>query len=102
MWKPSECFLISLNTTKDIVSFYEGQSNYETTTGIGQIEIKNDTLLFTDLLGKQTKFIQYSTGDYDAYLKEYIKLLDVALSTRGYENLNTILESDENLRSCLS
>lgn len=124
--KPSEYFLISWNTTKNIVLFYEGESNYEynlhdiktitpnnwdvynklagqvifgdTTTSIGQIKIKNDTLLFTELLGKQTKFIHYSTGDYNAYLKEYIKLLDAALSTRGYENLNTILQSDDNLK----
>lgn len=124
--KRNEYFLISLNTTKDIVLFYEGQTNYEhnlhdiktitpnnwdvynklaghvifgdTTISIGPIEIKDDTLLFTDLLGKQTKFVHYSTGDYNAYFKEYIKLLNAALSTRGYENLNTLLESDDNLK----
>jgi hypothetical protein len=120
--KSREYFLISVDTTKKLVLFYEGKANYDynlsnfktispnnlkiynkqysqtlfsdTITIIGQIKIKNDTLLFTNPFGRQTKFVLYSTGDNDGYLKEHLKLINSALTVRGYDNLNKILHSD--------
>ena len=120
--KSKEYFLISLDTTRKFVLLYDGRTNYDynlyhfrtisqtnlevynrqysqtlfkdTIIVIGQIKIQNDTLFFTEASGKQLKFILYSKGDNDSYLKEHIKLLDLALIERGYDNLNQILHSE--------
>lgn len=120
--KSKEYFLISIETTKKYVLLYDGRANYDynlydfkpisstnfevynkqysqtlfkdTITVIGQIKIKNDTLLFTDAYGKLSKFIFYSKGENDKYFAEHIKLLNSALTHRGYDNLNIILQTD--------
>jgi len=51
-------------------------------------------LLFIDSSNKEIPFILYSKGDNDSYLTEHIKLINSALTVRGYDNLNTILQSD--------
>jgi hypothetical protein len=120
--KSREYFLISLDTTKKLVLFYDGRANYDrnvydlkttsstnlevyykqysqtlfadTVTIIGRMKIKNDTLLFINPYGLQTKFILYNTGAEDSYFKEHIKLLNSAFTVRGYDNLNKTLQSD--------
>lgn len=120
--KSSTYFLISLDTINKFVSLYDGRANYDynrysfrmiskhnlevynkpysptlikdSIDIIGQIKIENDTLLFTDPLEKQTQFILYSTGDADGYYKEHINLLNSALTNRGYDNFNTMLQSE--------
>ena len=126
--KSKEYFRISLETTKKFIWLYKGREHYEpniyefkiisqnnlevyseqysqtlfkdTLTIIGQIIIKNDTLIFTDSLSKQTKFILYSIGDYNHYFEEQIKLLNAALTIRAYDNLNETLHSDSLLCYC--
>lgn len=113
---------MSLDTVRKFVLLYEGRANYEevfykfektsntsyelyeqeysqisfkdTTYFIGHIIIKNDSLIFTDVHSKQTKFVFYSTGEIDNYFYENVKLLNSALTIRGYDNLNKILKSD--------
>lgn len=120
--KSKEYFLLSLDTTKKYVLLYDGRANYDynlydikvlsktnlevynkqysqtlfkdTIRVIGQIKIKNDTLLYNEATGKLTRFINYSKGDSDGYFKEHIKLINYALTIRGYDNLNKTLQSD--------
>jgi hypothetical protein len=120
--KSKEYFLISIDTADKFVLLYEGRANYDynlydfktiyptnlevyheqysetlfkdTLTVIGQIKVIKDTLLFIEASGKQTKFILYSTDDNDGYFKEHIKLLNSALTIRGYDDLNKTLQSD--------
>jgi hypothetical protein len=120
--KSREYFLISVDTTKKFVLLYDGRANYDynlydfkeisktnlevynkqysqtlfkdTITVVGQLKLKNDTLLFIEASGKQTKYILYSTGDNEGYFKEHIKLLNSALTIRGYDDLNNVLQSD--------
>jgi hypothetical protein len=120
--KSNEYFLISLDTTKKSALFYDGRANYDyrlydikkvsktnfevyneqysqtllkdTIAVIGHLKLKNDTLLFIEAAGKQTKYILYSTGEEDGYFKEHIKLLNAALTIRGYDDLYKTLQSD--------
>jgi hypothetical protein len=120
--KSREYFLISLEATKKFVLLYDGRANYDynlyqfktisrtnfevyneqysqalfrdTIAVVGQIKILSDTLFFTDHPDKQTKFILYSSGDSDGFFKEHIKLLNSAMTARGYDNLNKTLNSD--------
>lgn len=120
--KSREYFLISLDTNKKFVLLYDGRANYDynlfdfktispnnlevynkqysqtlfkdITTVIGHIIIKNDTLHFIDSTEKDIKFILYNTGDNDSYFIEHVKLLNSALTVRGYDNLNKTLKSD--------
>jgi len=120
--KSGENFLISLDTTRKFILLYEGKANYDynlydvkthspdmldvfdkhysetlfadTFSVIGQVRIKSDTLLFIASSGKQTKFIFYGAGDNDDFFNEHIQLLNSALTARGNEDLNKVLQSD--------
>ena len=120
--EPKEYFLINIESSKKYVLAYAGKTNYEynrynlrtisnnhyevyfkeysqtffkdTITVVGQIDIKNDTLIFTNDYGEKSKFILYGMGQIDNYFTEHIKLLNSALTIRGYDNLNKILQTD--------
>lgn len=120
--KTKEYFLISIDTASKFVLLYDGRANYDynlygfktisksnlevyeehyspalfkdTMAVIGKIAIKNDSLLFAEPSGKQTKFVFYNAGDNHSYFKEHIKLINSALAARGYGSLNTTLQSD--------
>jgi hypothetical protein len=120
--KSREYFLISLDTTKKFALLYDGRTNYDynlfdfktispnnlevynkqysetlfkdTITVIGHIKIKNDTLHFIGSAEKEINFILYNTGDNDSYFIEHVKLLNSAMTVRGYDNLNKTLRSD--------
>jgi hypothetical protein len=120
--KSTEYFLISLDTTRKFVLLYDGKANYDynlfdvklvsknrlevynktysqallkdTIELIGQIQFENDSLVLIEASGRRTKFLLYSTGDNHGYFYEHVKLLNAAMSTRGYNSLNKILNSD--------
>lgn len=120
--KSQEFFLITMDTSNQFVTLYEGRANYEhgdydyraisntrlevyemrysptllkdTISVIGQILIKNDTLFFSEVSGKRSQFVLYNSEQKEGYFKEHVQLINSSLETRGYDNLFELLKSD--------